>query len=221
MSGKAKNFLVILEINNLLFHLNNPRFKKFDSHVNRIPINYQDKYNNIDISYRKGKNQFLTNLFINLKDDIDVAVWSNLGNDLTNDLCHKYFTRYYRNLLFILATNRGLYGDHPEHTPIKVRKDLEAVYSRFQGYQNTNTVVVSVERNLTEKHSRNDLIVPQYSPFNPEFSIDPGLSPLSKYLQGLVMLKKQSGIGDITRFINAKEAKNIFKRAAHHLSTDP
>ena len=56
MSGKAKNFLVILEINNLLFHLNNPRFKKFDSHVNRIPINYQDKYNNIDISYRKGKN---------------------------------------------------------------------------------------------------------------------------------------------------------------------
>jgi hypothetical protein len=33
------------------------------------------------------------------------------------------------------------------------------------------------------------------------------------------MVKRESGIGDITRFINAKEAKNIFKRAAHNRST--
>lgn len=69
-----------------------------------------------------------------MKKDIDVAVWSNLNNDFTNDLCRKYFTRYYRDLLFILATNRALYGEHPEHTPIKIRKDLSGVYNRFAGY---------------------------------------------------------------------------------------
>ena len=74
-----------------------------------------------------------------------MAVWSNLGNDFTNDLCHKYFTRYYRSLLFILATNRSLYGDQQEHTPIKVRKELEAIYNRFHGYDSTNTIVVSAQ----------------------------------------------------------------------------
>lgn len=44
--------------------------------------------------------------------------------------------------------------------------------------------------------------------------------PLTKYLQGLLMVQRESGIGDITRFINAKEAKNIFKRASHHLFTE-
>jgi hypothetical protein len=144
MSFKAKTFLVILEMNNVLFYLNNPRLKKVDSHVNQLPVSYQDKYNNLDISYRKGKNEFLNHLFLSLKDDVDVAVWSHLSNDFTNDLCHKYFTRYYRNLLFIMATNRGLYGDYPDNVPIKIRKDLEAVYNRFHGYDSTNTMVVTV-----------------------------------------------------------------------------
>lgn len=55
-----------------------------------------------------------------------------------------------------------------------------------------------------EKHMRNDLIVPEYSPSNPDFGADPGITPLGKYLQGLVMVKKESGIADITRFIKAK-----------------
>lgn len=33
-----------------------------------------------------------------------------------------------------MATNRGLYGDHPEYTSIKIRKDLKAVYNRFPNY---------------------------------------------------------------------------------------
>lgn len=122
-------------------------------------------------------------------------------------------------MLFILATNRGFYGDHPEHSSIKVRKDLEAVYSRFSGYDSTNTIVITAQENLMEKYTRNDLKVPEYTPLNPDFETDPGLTPLSKYIQGLVMVKKESGIGDITRFINAKEAKNIFKRASHNLHT--
>jgi len=143
MASKSKTFLLILEINNLLFHLNNPRHKIIGAASNRHQVNYTDTYKNLDIAYRSGKNEFLSNLFINLKEDVEVAVWSNLGNDFTNELCHKYFTRYYRNLLFILATNRSLYGDHPEHASIKVRKELEAVYNRFHGYNSTNTIVVS------------------------------------------------------------------------------
>lgn len=155
-----------------------------------------------------------------MKDDIDVAVWSNFNNEFTNHLCHKHFTRYYRDLLFIMATNRVLYGDHPEHTPIKIRKDLTSVYGRFPGYNEGNTIVVTVQDNLMEAHSRNDLKVPEYSPNNPDFIQDPGLIPLAKYLQGLVIIKKESGISDIRRFVNAKEAKKIFERAAHNIYTD-
>lgn len=135
-------------------------------------------------------------------------------------MCKKYFTRYYRDLLFILATNRDLYSSQPEHTSIKIRKDLETIYSRFNGYQSTNTIVVSAHQNMIEKYARNDLIVPEYTPANLDFSRDPGLTPLSKYLQGLLIVQKESGISDITRFINAKEAKNIFKRASHNMFSD-
>jgi hypothetical protein len=83
---------------------------------------------------RKGKAELLNHLFITLKQDLDIAVWSNLSNEFTNDLCHKHFTRYYRDLLFVLATNRPLYGDHPLHSSIKIRKDLSNVYSRFPQY---------------------------------------------------------------------------------------
>ena len=82
-----------------------------------------------------------------------------------------------------------------------------------------NTVVVTAEPNMIENHARNDLKVPPFTPDNSDFSTDPGITPLSKYLQGLLMVKKESGINDITRFINAKEASNIFKRAAHNLNT--
>lgn len=73
---------------------------------------------------------------------------------------------------------------------------------------------------MIEKYARNDLIVPEYTPANLDFSRDPGLTPLSKYLQGLLIVQKESGISDITRFINAKEAKNIFKRASHNMFSD-
>lgn len=62
--------------------------------------------------------------------------------------------------------------------------------------------------------------MPEYSPSSLEFKGDPGITPLAKYISGLVMVQQESGINDITRFINAKEAKNIFKRAAHNMFTD-
>jgi len=71
-----------------------------------------------------------------------------------------------------------------------------------------------------ENHIRNDLKVPEYSPANPDFVQDPGLTPLAKYIQGLVLIKNESGINDIRRFVSAKEASNIFKRSAHNQFTD-
>ena len=62
--------------------------------------------------------------------------------------------------------------------------------------------------------------MPEYAPQSPDFAQDPGLVPLAKYLSGLVLIKKESGISDIRRFVSAKEAKNIFKRASHDLFTD-
>jgi hypothetical protein len=133
MSTVGKKFLVIMEINNILFYINNPKAST-NFNIQHIPVKYSDTYNQLEISNRKGKTELLNHLFINLKKDVDVAVWSNLSNEFTNDLCHKHFTRYYRDLLFILATNRGLYGDHPDHTPLKIRKDLNSIYNKFPGY---------------------------------------------------------------------------------------
>ena len=67
MSSKAKTFLVVLEINNLLFYLNNPRSKAIDPHVSRIPVTYHDTYDNMKVSYRSGKAELLYDLFVQLK----------------------------------------------------------------------------------------------------------------------------------------------------------
>lgn len=64
--------------------------------------------------------------------------------------------------------------------------------------------MVTTQDNLIEAHARNDLKVPEYSPNNPDFEQDPGLVPLAKYIQGLVLVKNESGIADIRRFISAK-----------------
>jgi hypothetical protein len=62
-------------------------------------------------------------------------------------------------------------------------------------------------------------MIPEYSPKNPEFLQDPGLIPLAKYIQGLILVKNESGINDIRRFVTAKEATNIFKRTTHNIYT--
>ena len=188
----------------MLFYLNNPRQPAPDLSTRHVPVTYHDTYNGLQLSLRRGKAEFLNHLFIHMRQDYDVAVWSQLNNDFTNDLCHKYFTRYYRDLLFIMGTNRALYGDQPLHQPIKIRKELTGVFNRFPCYDQGNTVVVSAEPNLIEAHIRNDLIVPEYSPSNPDFTQDPGLTALAKYLEGLVIIKEESGISDIRRVLKAK-----------------
>ena len=107
---KAKKFLVILELNNVLLYLNDPSKAKVDLSTNHVKVNYQNTYKGLQMSIRGGRMELLNHLFIHLRRDIDVAVWSQFNNEYTNDLCHQYFTRYYRDLLFIMATNRALYG---------------------------------------------------------------------------------------------------------------
>ena len=140
---QAKKFLVILEISNVLFYLNNPRKSTVDLSTKHVEVKYHDEYKSLQMSIRNGRMELLNHLFNQLRSDIDVAVWSHLGNQFTNDLCHKYFTRYYRDLLFIMPTNRSLYGQQPEHEPIKIRKELTGVYNRFPGYNEGNTIVVT------------------------------------------------------------------------------
>jgi hypothetical protein len=83
-------------------------------------------------------------LFGLAKKDIDVAIWSNLESKLLENLCQKYFARFYRELFFILGTNRLLYtgADNPIGT-IPIRKDLDNIYARFPEYSDVNTLVVS------------------------------------------------------------------------------
>lgn len=56
MNFAAKKFLVVLEINNVMFYLNNPKSKLTSFNHKHVPVDYNDSYNNYDISVRKGKN---------------------------------------------------------------------------------------------------------------------------------------------------------------------
>lgn len=63
---------------------------------------------------------------------MDFAVWSNLDQELTQLVAQRYFGRFYRQLLFIIATNRGLYPQAlTNECSIKIPKNLQHIYSRF------------------------------------------------------------------------------------------
>jgi hypothetical protein len=55
MSTAAKKFLVILELNNVLLYLNDPKSKIIGNPANRIQVPYHDQYKNLSLSYRRGK----------------------------------------------------------------------------------------------------------------------------------------------------------------------
>lgn len=55
MSTAAKKFLVILELNNVLLYLNDPKAKILGDPSNRIQVPYHDQYKNLSLSYRRGK----------------------------------------------------------------------------------------------------------------------------------------------------------------------
>ena len=61
------------------------------------------------------------------------------------------------------------------------------MYERFTGYTDQNTLVVSCDDNLIEKHKRNDITIPPFTPKNPKFDFDLGGFVLKKYIQGLLV----------------------------------
>jgi hypothetical protein len=53
---RPKTFLLVLEINDLLLHLNNPKQKVVGSPSSRrLPV-YADTYDGLNVAYRQGKN---------------------------------------------------------------------------------------------------------------------------------------------------------------------
>ncbi len=56
MSFKAKKILLILEINQVLFYINNPKSKSIDFLNVKSPIQYHDSLDIYQINYRRGKN---------------------------------------------------------------------------------------------------------------------------------------------------------------------
>lgn len=90
-----------------------------------------------------------------------MAVLTNLDAKLADPLVKKYFGRHFRNLLFVLPTNRSIYGvaDQPEKN-IGIKKDLSTIFNNFQGYEETNTFVISSTSNLIETYQRNDILIP-------------------------------------------------------------
>ena len=80
-----------------------------------MKVTYHDKINNnYEMAYRNGKQELLESFFHVQRDKIDVGVWTNLDSQIGEIACQKYFGRYYRDLLFVLPTNRALYSNNNE-----------------------------------------------------------------------------------------------------------
>ena len=80
-----------------------------DFSTDSYKIKYDVETDNYGLLFRNGRPEFLEFLFNAEKEKVDVGVWSSLDSNLTQLVSQKYFGRYYRDLLFILSTNRGLY----------------------------------------------------------------------------------------------------------------
>lgn len=107
-------------------------------------------------------------------------------------ISQKFFTRYFRDLLFILPTNRALYStsNTEPQDALKIPKELNSIFTKFPGYSVTNTLVLSSTPNGIAGYSRNDILVPEYSPKNNTFIRDPGCLAITKYLKGITFRLK-------------------------------
>lgn len=123
-------------------------------------------------------------------DIFDVAIWSSLNQQDTQLITSNFFGRYYRNLLFIAPTKREDYegkAGRENFAPIPIQRDLGQVFGKFPQYEESNTMVVSTQRNLVGKYGLNDVIVPRYSPeaMGEKFMADAGLAAIAKYMTGV------------------------------------
>ena len=151
MQFKAKKLLLIMQLNQTLLFIHNQKSQVKDLALPTLNIKYHDHFEHYDLLYRRGKGQFLQYIFTVENKNIDFAIWSNLDQNLTQLVAQRYFGRFQRQLLFIIATNRGLYPQALTHErTIKIPKKLQNVYSRFEGYNATNTLVLSSEPNTLE-----------------------------------------------------------------------
>ena len=74
-------------------------------------LKFDEKIGQYGIIYRKGRLELLDYMLQVDRDKIDVGVWTNFDQNLTETICKKYFGRYMRDLLFVLPTNRALHSN--------------------------------------------------------------------------------------------------------------
>ena len=99
-------------MNETLLYIKNDRSKIKDFGLDSLNLQFDTKVDNYSVLFRRGKGELLDYLFSIDKDKIDVAVWTSFDNKMTEALCKKYFGRFFRDLLFVLPTNRALYAKH-------------------------------------------------------------------------------------------------------------
>ena len=82
-----------------------------DFAVDQLDLKFDIKIGNYSVLFRKGKPELLDYFFQIDKDKIDVAVWTSFDQSLAEPICQKYFGRFFRDLLFVMPTNRALYAN--------------------------------------------------------------------------------------------------------------
>lgn len=163
-------------------------------------------------------------LFAQDQEHIDVGIWSSLDSKLTQSISQKYFGRYLRDLLFILPTNRALYTktnvNIEPQDPLKIPKELNGLYNKFPGYNNTNTLVLTCLPNMLADHAKNDLMIAGFSTKNQIFEQDVGCLALSKYIKGIVMRLKDEKLKDVRIINNGKPLEVLYQRLSHRAFSD-
>lgn len=139
--------MVIFDVSKtLLLAEQSGKVKHFDNRSILENFRPDDKYEQYNIYWRKGRSDLLDFFFVKNYNYFDVGVWSSLDRDRTSYLTKSFFGRHYRNLLFVSATNRESYeGYRPDYgvNPIPIGRDLTQITKKFPQYELNNTIVVS------------------------------------------------------------------------------
>mmetsp|Transcript_37463 Transcript_37463/g.57370 ORF Transcript_37463/g.57370 Transcript_37463/m.57370 type:complete len:152 (-) Transcript_37463:1238-1693(-) len=135
-------------------------------------------------------------MLIAKKKEFDLGVWSTAGADDTQFMVQKLFGRYLQQLLFITYQDSMEAGaEDSELEPQPVNRNLANIWSRYQQYNEENTLVVSNFYNQIEDFQRNDIILPRFHPKegSTDFEDDHHMRFLSEYLSFVISLGGVAG----------------------------
>ncbi|EAR95992.1 hypothetical protein TTHERM_00125580 (macronuclear) [Tetrahymena thermophila SB210] len=219
MSGRTiKKVLITFDLNKtLLYAYKKSKVQHFNDLRLLENIQPSDQVEGYNLYFRNGRPELLNYLFMENSDLYQVGVWSSLDADFTGHFAKSFFGRYYRNLAFVIATNRVEYEGNLKQVsvePLQIKRNFHQIQDKFPGFEHNNIMMVSNYKNLVDEYTSNDIILNKFDPLiiGNSFTVDFSLQALVKYLRGMRVFVTKKNIEDIRPMMQAKHFSTMIGR---------